>query len=500
MTGTTHVDHPVRQALSGVEGKTFGHVINGVAESAGGAGLLDVLNPSTGEVIAQVTRGTVQDVDRAVSAARQAFPAWRATPPAVRAQVLTAIAAVIDEHLDELEALESLNVGKPLSVSHEEMPGVGEVFRFMAGAARALQTPAPHEYTTGYLSMIRREPVGVIGAVTPWNYPLLTASWKIAAALAMGNAIVVKPSELTPLTLLRFMALIADIVPAGLVNVVVGTGPEVGSAISHHPGIDLVTLTGSVASGQQVVSDSARTLKPTHLELGGKAPVLVFADASLANVVETIGVAGFYNSGQECGAATRVICHSSIRAELTALLVARAAAIVVGSPTEGDIEMGPLVRKVHLDRVAAMVTRARDAGATIAVGGTPLGGEGFFFPPTVITSIPPGSEIIREEIFGPVITIETFETESEAVTLANDTVYGLAASVWTESVGRAVRLTGELDFGTVWVNTHLLIPTEMPWGGFGASGSGRECSTLGLEDFSRTKHVMIATGATGSAA
>jgi 1-pyrroline dehydrogenase len=474
--------------------RTLGHVIGGVVEPAVGD-LLDVVNPATGAVIARVTNGTAADIDRAVAAARAALPAWRALTPSDRSKVLTAMADAIDAHVDELVAMEQLNVGKPVGLAAEEIPGASEVLRFMAGAARALQSPATDEYLAGHVSMLRREPHGVIGAVTPWNYPLMTASWKIAAALAMGNTMVLKPSELTPLTTVRFMELISDILPAGVLNVVLGTGQQVGAALAAHPGIDMVSLTGSVASGQAVSAEASKTLKPVHLELGGKAPVVVFADADLDTVADTVRMAGFVNSGQECGAGTRVVCEASVSGELTRKLIAAISEISVGAPGEGDdIEMGPLVSEAHLDRVTAIVARARAAGATVAVGGTRLERDGFFYAPTVITDAPRGAEITTEEIFGPVITIETFETEAEAIELSNSTRYGLASSVWTANVGRALRMSSALDFGTVWVNSHLALAMEMPWVGFGASGHGRECSTLSLEDFSRTKHVMIATG------
>lgn len=494
MTATTERTNSPASSGSTPGVGAHGHVIAGVIEPAGDD-LLDVVAPADGRVIARVAAGTAEDVDRAVAAARAALPAWRAQTPSDRARIMNEVADIVDEHLDELARLESRNVGKPMTLAREEIPGVSEVFRFMGGAARALTSPSPEEYVEGHLSMVRREPHGVIGAITPWNYPLVTASWKVAAAIAMGNTVVLKPSELTPLTTLRFMELVADVLPAGVVNVVIGLGPVVGAAIASHPGIDMISLTGSIASGQQVMTDASKTLKPVHLELGGKAPVVIFEDADLEAVAATVKAVGFVNSGQECGAATRILCQGAVRQRLTDLLVEAVASIKVGHPEDGDdVEMGPLVSRAHQERVAGMLRRAEDEGATLVVADDDLPSDGFFQAPVVVTQAPAGAEILTHEVFGPVITIEEFGHEDDAVELANSTVYGLAASVWTQNLGRGLRLTGALDFGTVWVNQHLVVTSEMPWVGFGASGHGRESSLLSLEDFSRTKHVMINLG------
>lgn len=472
-----------------------GHVIGGAVGEVAGP-LLEVLNPATGEVIAQTARGGAAEVDRAVAAARAAFPAWRALGPAGRAQVLFAIAAAVEAQAGDLIGLECLNAGKPVAVATPEIGMIGDILRFHAGAARALTAPAPDEYAPGHLSILRREPVGVVGAVTPWNYPLLTAVFKLAGALAAGNTVVLKPAELTPLTTLRFMEIVAGILPPGVVNLVLGTGPEVGDPMSAHPGIDLMSLTGSVGSGMAVMAAASKVLKPTHLELGGKAPVVVFADADIAAVAQTVRTAGFWNSGQECGAATRILAHRKIVADLTAALVAEAATIRVGGPESGDdAEMGPLISARQLATVTGLVGRARGEGAGLALGGDRIGDRGFFFAPTIVAGAKSGSEITRQEIFGPVVTIESFEDEAGAIAEANAVDYGLSASVWTENLGRALRVSSALDFGTVWVNAHLVLATEMPWGGFGKSGHGRELSILSLDDFSRTKHVMLATGA-----
>ncbi|MFD4559648.1 aldehyde dehydrogenase family protein [Streptomyces sp. NPDC058469] len=472
----------------------LGHVIDGITERGDQAGTHPVLDPSSGRTIATIGLGTARDVDRAVASARTAFPEWRARTPAQRATALFALADLIQQNAELLAQLESMNVGKPLATSRDEIPGVVDTFRLMAGAARTGTTPGADEYAEGHLSFIRRQPLGVVAAITPWNYPLLTAAWKVAPALAAGNTVVVKPSELTPLTTVLFAELAAKVLPAGAVNVVLGDGDGVGRPLAEHPEIDMISLTGSVDSGVAVAASAAATLKRVHLELGGKAPVIVFGDADLTGVAQSLRTAAYWNAGQECGAATRVLCEASVAKQLTDELKATVATLRSGGPGDGEeIELGPLVSEQHLARVDALVQDAIERGATAVLGGgRDISRPGFFFQPTILTDIPAGSAIATAEIFGPVVTIETFEGEAEAIDKANDSRYGLSASVWTENGRRGLRVVEELDYGTVWLNSHLVLANEMPWGGFGASGNGREQSAYAIEEFSRTKHVMLA--------
>ncbi|MDE8588372.1 aminobutyraldehyde dehydrogenase [Arthrobacter sp. NQ4] len=468
------------------------HFIDGTfAEAADGA-RTPIVNPADGRLICDVPEGTPADVDVAVAAARRAQGAWSQTTPAERSALLLSIADKLEEHEDVLARLESLNTGKPLSTSNDDVAGSVDTFRFMAGAGRALTSLAAGDYAAGHTSVILREPAGVVGVITPWNYPLLMAAWKIAPILAAGNSVVLKPSEQTPLTTLKFAEIIADVLPAGVFNVVTGLGPSVGERLATHPDIDLVALTGSVNSGKAVASAAGDTVKRVHLELGGKAPVVVFADADLSAVAESLRAAAFYNSGQECGAACRVLVHESVAEQLTELLVEQVSSFVIGEPTAGeDIEIGPLVSEAHFRRVAGYLERAQKEGITAAIGGAPLDGPGFFIAPTILTNVPAGAEASQNEIFGPVVTIETFSDEDEVVSRSNETPYGLAASVWTRDAARSIDVPRKLDFGTVWVNSHLVLANEVPWGGFKGSGYGRDLSIYALEDFSRTKHVMI---------
>ncbi|WP_326709924.1 aminobutyraldehyde dehydrogenase [Streptomyces sp. NBC_01474] len=472
--------------------RELAHYIDGDPWQGTGEPTQEVVNPATGEVIAYARRGTAADVDRAVAAATAASDAWGRKTPKERADELLAAASVIEAHAQELADIESRNAGKPKELAAFDVAGTIDTFQFMAGAARAQLGVSAGEYVEGRTSMIVREPVGVVGAITPWNYPLLMAAWKLGPILAAGNTCVLKPSEQTPLSTLRLAELLTDVLPAGVLNIVTGDGAVVGQALATHPGIALLSVTGSVRSGRAVARAAADSLKRVHLELGGKAPVLVFADADLDAVADGVIFAGFGNSGQDCGAACRVLVEASVHDDLIARLVTRAEAMVVGDPADGDkVEMGPLVSKDHRDRVLAALDRAYAEGARAAVGGCAPDRDGYFVLPTVLVDVPEGAECTREEIFGPVVTVETFTDEDAAIAAANGTPYGLSASVWTENARRAADLPTRLDFGTVWVNDHLAFATEMPWGGFKSSGYGRDLSSYALDDYSRTKHVMV---------
>lgn len=454
--------------------------------------LTPVLNPATEETIAMAPRGSAADVDLAVDAARGAFGEWRRETPRRRAEALFELAAAIDEHREELVALESLNVGKPLMVAAEEIPLCSEALRFLAGAARSLTVPAAAgEYIEGYTSMLRREPLGVVGAIAPWNYPLMMSIWKLAPALVTGNTVVIKPAEQTPMTILRLLELTQGVLPDGVLNVVTGPGNTVGERLASHPDVAMTSLTGSVATGRRVAAAASQSLKHVHLELGGKAPVLVFADADLSAVAEAVRTFGYWNSGQECGAATRVLVERSAHDELLAALVGEVEAIKTGDPAEGDqVEMGPLISGDQRERVSGMLERAVAAGAGLACGGGVPERPGFFVEPTVVVGAEQSAEIVQSEVFGPVVTVQPFADEEEGLRLANDSPYGLCASVWTGSAGRSLRLARDLDFGSVWINSHLVLASEMPWGGFKQSGYGKDMSVLALEEYTRVKHVM----------
>ncbi|WP_426299872.1 aminobutyraldehyde dehydrogenase [Arthrobacter sp. R-11] len=472
-----------------------GHFINGAFVPGSSPELLDVVNPATEAVLASVPAGTAADVDAAVEAAVAAQVSWGATTPRERSEVLHRIADILEANRAELEHLEAANTGKPRSVAEDDVSSTIDTFRFMAGACRTLTSLAGGDYAGGHTSVILREPVGVVGVITPWNYPLLMAAWKIAPILAAGNSVVLKPSEQTPLSTLKLAELVAGHIPDGIFNVVTGQGRTVGQRLSEHPDIALVALTGSVASGQAVAATAARSVKRVHLELGGKAPVVVFPDADLAAAAAGVRNAGYWNAGQDCGAACRVLVHESVAEEFTRLLVQEVASLVVGAPDAGDdVEIGPMISRQHFERVKEALAAAKAAGLRTAVGGSALEGPGYFIEPTVITDVPAGAPIASHEIFGPVVTVETFASTEEAVKRANETPYGLSASVWTRDSALSLSVPKQLDFGTVWVNAHLVLANEVPWGGFKGSGYGRDLSLYALDDYSRTKHVMINHG------
>ncbi len=452
-----------------------------------------ILNPATGETIAEVPNGTEADVDAAVQAARDAFEEWFDSTPGERSKMLLDLADRIEEHASDFVDIESRNVGKPVTmVADEEMPATVDNLRFFAAAARALEGRAAGEYMRGYTSILRREPVGVVGSIAPWNYPLMMAIWKIGPALAAGNCVVLKPSEWTPLSALRLAELAEDIFPPGVFNVVTGDGEPVGAGLVRHPGVNMVSLTGDVATGKEVARAAASTLKRVHLELGGKAPVLVFDDADVSQVVEWVKTGGYFNSGQDCTAACRVIAGPRIYDDLLSEFVPAVEQLKWGDPADPETEMGSVVSPEQLERVKGFVERARQAGATVLTGGPADDRPGYFFKPTVVTDVSQDSEIVQREVFGPVVTVQRLPSDDEAIAWANGVDYGLSASVFTRDIGRALNAARKLRFGTVWINTHILLVSEMPHGGFKQSGYGKDLSLYALEDYTEIKHVMAA--------